>query len=268
MANYVCCECGTQYAESGAPPPACPICEDERQAVRWSGQAWTTMDDVRLKHDVLIRSEGERITGIGLEPSFAIGQRALFVTSPDGNILWDCVAAIDKAAIEFIGLRGGLKAIAISHPHYYTAMVEWSDALGGVPIYLHADDRQWVQRPHPVIVYWTGETMQLTASATLIRCGGHFEGGAVLHWSQDERGAGSLLSGDILQVTQDRRHVSFMRSYPNFIPLNAVAVRRIAAALAPFAFDSIYGAWWGRNILGGAQQAVDRSVQRYLAAIA
>ena len=52
---------------------------------------------------------------------------------------------------------GGIKAIAISHPHYYSSMVEWSRAFGGVPIYLHAADRQWVMRPDHAIVFWEGE---------------------------------------------------------------------------------------------------------------
>jgi hypothetical protein len=69
----------------------------------------------------------------------------------------------------------------------------------------------------------------------------------------------------VVQVAEDRRHVSFMYSYPNFIPLGPVAVRRIVGALEPFQYDQIFGAWWGRNILAGAQQAVARSAARYLA---
>ena len=71
-----------------------------------------------------------------------------------------------------------------------------------------------------------------------------------------------------LYQTPTRRHVSFMYSYPNQIPLNAKAVRRIAAALEPFDFDDIRGAWWDLNIIGGARAAFNASVARYLAAIA
>ena len=82
-------------------------------------------------------------------------------------------------------------------------------------------------------------------------------------------GAGrALLTGDIAQVTMDRRFVSFMYSYPNYMPLNAAAVRRIADAVAPLAFDRLYGAWWGRNIAAGAKAAFAASVARYIAAIA
>ena len=44
----------------------------------------------------------------------------------------------------------GLRAIAISHPHYYTTIVDWSRAFGGVPVYVHADDREWVHAARPV----------------------------------------------------------------------------------------------------------------------
>ncbi len=143
-------------------------------------------------------------------------------------------------------------------------MVEWSRAFGGVPIYLHAADRQWVMRPDPAIEFWDGETKALHDGLTLIRCGGHFEGGTVLHWPAGADGKGVLLAGDILQVCMDRRHVSFMYSYPNYIPLPAEAVRRAVAAVEPFAFDRIYGFMFDLAIMEGAKAAVRRSADRYL----
>jgi hypothetical protein len=268
MSRFICCACGTQYPESETPPAHCPICEDERQFVNWEGQAWTTLEEIRHSHRARWEAEGTGLTGIGSEPSFAIGQRTLLVETAAGNVLWDCISLLDDEIVAMVKARGGLTAIAISHPHYYTTMVEWSDAFGGIPIYLHADDMKWVQRPDKAIVPWTGETRALTPSLTLVRCGGHFDGGTVLHWADGEAGRGALLTGDILQVVQDRRHVSFMYSYPNLIPLNSSAIERIRAALAPYAFDSIYGAWWNRNIIGGARQAFEDSVERYLEAIA
>jgi glyoxylase-like metal-dependent hydrolase (beta-lactamase superfamily II) len=147
-------------------------------------------------------------------------------------------------------------------------MLEWSAAFGGVPVYLHADDRKWVMRPSPEVIHWTGETMNLNPEMTLIRCGGHFPGGQVLHWRTAEGGRGALFTGDIAMVTQDRRHVTFMYSFPNYIPLNAKAVRRVAEAVAPFAFDSMYGAWTGLNVKGDGKAAFAASVERYVKAIA
>ena len=76
-------------------------------------------------------------------------------------------------------------------------------------------------RPDPHIQFWEGKTKPLPGGMTLIRCGGHFPGGTVLHWPDGAGGRGALLSGDILTVVPDRRYVSFMYSYPNLIPLPA-----------------------------------------------
>jgi glyoxylase-like metal-dependent hydrolase (beta-lactamase superfamily II) len=202
-----------------------------------------------------------------MKPSFAIGQRALLVPTKHGNILWDCSALIDEAIVAKITALGGISAIAISHCHYYTTMVEWSDAFGGVPIYLHENNRKWVQRESDKVVYWSGETYTLSPSATLYRVPGHFSGGTVLHWPDGADGAGALFTGDVMQVTQDRRFVSFMYSYPNYIPVNAKTVRRIGEIMKPLAFERIYGAFWQRVISAGAKAAARASVERYLEAI-
>jgi hypothetical protein len=205
--------------------------------------------------------------GIGMTPEFAIGQRALLIRSPGGNVLWDCVSLIDEATVDLLNGIGGVSAIAISHPHYYATMTEWSHAFGRVPVYLHAHDREHVQRHEPVIRFWDGETLSLQDGVTLIRCGGHFAGGVVLHWPQGAGGRGALLSGDVLQVTMDRQYVSFMRSYPNLIPLSRACVESIVSAVQPFAYDRIYGAWWDRHIDSDARAVVHRSLTRYVEAL-
>lgn len=123
-------------------------------------------------------------------------------------------------------------------------------------------------RDDPAIRFWEGTTHELWDGMTLINCGGHFEGGTVLHWPGGAPGRGALLTGDIIQVVMDRRYVSFMRSYPNLIPLLPAAVTQIVDRIEPFAFEKIHGAWWQRNILSDAKAAVRRSAERYLRAIA
>jgi hypothetical protein len=76
-----------------------------------------------------------------------------------------------------------------------------------------------------------------------------------------------LLTGDIIHVVQDRRWVTFMRSYPNMIPLPASAVQRVVAAVEPYPFDRIYGAWWEKVVAADAKNAVRRSAARYIDAI-
>jgi hypothetical protein len=267
MPAFICATCGSQFTPSQAPPPSCPICEDERQYVPPGGQKWTTLDELAPRHFNCYQQYEPGLIGVGTVPEFAIGQRALILRAADGNVLWDCISFIDAATIELVKGLGGLAAIAISHPHYYSTMVEWSRAFGGIPIYLPAADRQWIMRPDPVIKLWEGDTLQLAPGITLIRCGGHFAGGTVLHWAGGGQGRGALLSGDIVQLIPDRRHVSFMRSYPNLIPLSAPAVARIGAILEPFSFDVIYGAWFDRVIPRGGKDAVKRSVARYIAMV-
>jgi len=266
MANFICKTCGTQFPATDQPPESCPICEDERQYIGWEGQQWITLEALRQDHHNVVKTVEPDLTGIGTHPSFAIGQRALLMQNPKGNILWDCISLIDEPTIAVVKSLGGISAIAISHPHYYSSMVEWSRAFDA-PIYLHADDRQWVTRPDPAIEFWEGETKSLGEELTLIRCGGHFAGGTVLHWATGAERKGALLSGDILQVVSDRRYVSFMYSYPNLIPLPARTARQIVTAVEPFDFDRIYGAWWDRVVRSEAKTAVDQSVKRYIAAL-
>ncbi len=263
---HICATCGVQFSPSAEPPASCPVCEDERQYVGWGGQRWSSLDELRERHHNELRDD-LRLTGIGTQPSFAIGQRALVVRSPHGNVLWDCITVIDDATVDAVRKLGGLRAIAISHPHYYSSMVEWSRAFDA-PIFLHSADARWVMRDDPCIESWTGETKTLWDGMTLIRAGGHFEGGTVLHWPAGAGGRGALLSGDILQVAQDRRWVSFMYSFPNYIPLPATEIDRIVAAVEPFQFDRIYGAWWDRNVKSDGKGAVRRSAERYKRALA
>jgi hypothetical protein len=267
VTTWVCKACGTQYPASDEPPGACSICEDARQYIPHDeGQVWLTWDELLAGHRADIRDD-HGILGLGCDPSFAIGQRALLVKSKAGNVLWDCTTYLDGEIVERITAEGGLAAIAISHPHYYSAMVEWAHTFA-CPVYLHEAERKWVMRPDPAIRFWDGETNELGGGVTLIRCGGHYEGGQVLHWVDESRAErGALLSGDIVQVIPDRRYVGFMYSYPNLIPLPPSKVQAIAAALEPYEFDTIHGAWFDRVVERDGSTVVRRSADRYVRAV-
>ncbi len=259
MECWICVTCGTQFAPSEKAPDACPICNDERQYVPAAGQRWVTAKELRENHRGDVRELEPDLFGIGEAPGFAIGQRALLVRTPAGNVLWDCIPLLDDTIERQVRELGGLSAIAISHPHFYGAMIEWSHAFGRVPIHLPAADRKWVMRPDPVIDFWQGETRQILPGVTMIRCGGHFPGSSVLHWDR-----GALFTGDTIMVAPDRKHVSFMWSYPNLVPLPSAEVRAIVAAVRPYAYDRIYGGWWDRVIASGARAAVEASAERYI----
>lgn len=267
MTHPICLTCGTQFA---ALPPhglPCPICADERQYIGHNGQQWSDHAALSRTHVVRI-ADDDGLTGLGLDPPFAIEQRALLL--PDGSgshLLWECLSVVTEAAVRELRARGGVRQIVISHPHFYAGMIEWSRALGDVPVWLHAADRAWVQRPDPAIRYWEGDTLVLDGQYTLLRCGGHFAGSTALHWRDGPRGGGALLPGDALQVVADRRHVSFMYSYPNLLPMRTSDVLALRARVSGLQFEDVYGYTWGRNIIGDGRAAVGGSFARYLAQV-
>jgi hypothetical protein len=267
MPNYICVTCGNQHAESSEPPSHCPICEDERQYVNPKGQTWTTLDELEREYHNVITPLEPGLTEILTEPQFGIGQRALLVQTPQGNVLWDCVSLIDDATIEAIEALGGISSLAMSHPHMYASMVEWSHAFGKAPIHLHTANERWVMRPDPVIEFWDGETQRLDQGVTLTCCGGHFTGSTVLLWPEGAEGRGVLLSSDTMHVAKDLRHVSFMYSYPNYIPLSGPVVDSIVKKVAPLKYDRIYSHFSGLVISHDAKPAVHRSAERYKKAI-
>jgi glyoxylase-like metal-dependent hydrolase (beta-lactamase superfamily II) len=267
MIPWICVTCGTQFSPSDNPPEVCPICQDERQYVGYQGQHWTTLEDMKAKaYKNAFHEHEPNLIGIGTFPEFGIGQRALLVRTPDGNILWDCITYIDDITTDLIRGIGGIKAITISHPHYYSAMVEWANRFD-CPIYLHKNDREWVMRPSDRIEFWEGNELQLTSETKLIHVGGHFAGGTVLHWGSGANGKGALLTGDILQVVADRHWVSFMYSYPNAIPLPAREIERIKSILEPLEFERIYGFKFDRIVQEDAKASVIRSADRYIRAL-
>jgi hypothetical protein len=263
MSAFICSTCGTQFAESDDPPSGCPICLDQRQYVGDGGQSWTTLGELAATHRIRVEDAEPGLVGIGVEPSFAIGQRALL----GGGLLWDCLSLLDTDAVGAVEAAGGIHSIAISHPHYYGAMVEWADRFDA-RILLHEADREHIMRPSDRIELWSGDRYPIDDERELIRLGGHFAGGTICRWRAGAGGRGALLTGDIVQVVADRDWVSFMYSYPNLIPLPRGEVERIRGVLETLEFDRIYGAWWGRNVLHDAKAKALRSADRYLAALA
>lgn len=256
----LCKTCGTAYDEQ---PINCPVCDDERQYVPVTGQAWIDFNSLTATHVNKWQQLEPHLFSIKTVPSFAINQRAILLRTPHGNILWDCIANLDPATRTLVEALGGISAIAISHPHYYTTMQEWAGAFNA-PIYLHASDRQWVMRDSQVIRFWEDDALEIMPSVTLLRLGGHFAGGTVLHW---QSGEGVLLAGDILQVTPGKDAVSFMWSYPNMLPLPASTVESVTRRLTGKKFARLYGAFEGQNIAANADEIVQRSGQKYIACL-
>jgi len=265
MTAWICATCGNWQADAPTPPRVCVICADDRQWVPKSGQRWTTLAELREQgHRSDVRQLEPGLVGIGTTPPVSIGQRSLLVTTDAGNLLWDLGGYLDDQAVEAVRERGGLVGIAASHPHFYGAVTEWSERLGGVPILLPEADVRWLLRPSPHVRTWTG-TLEVVPGVTLVQCGGHFPGSAVLHWASGAEGRGVLLTGDTVMVTPGQDRVTFLRSAPNRIPLPERMVRRIVDALDPFEYDRIYAGWWDTTLEAGAKAVVHRDADRYVA---
>ena len=266
MPNWICATCGNHYPDTGDPPASCVICADERQWVPKSGQRWTTHGELAAEGRPNGRhcefwEEEPGLTGIGVSPSVGIGQRALLVRTDQGNLLWDPPGFVDDEAIARVREAGGLVAVTASHPHFYGAMAEWAHAFGADVLVPEAD-RDWVTLPDPAIRTWAGQ-LAVLPGVTLVQCGGHFPGSAVVHWAAGAGGAGALLTGDTIFVTPGEDRLSFIWSAPNRLPLPEPLIRGILDAVRPFPFDRIYGGW-AATIRQGARPKLEASAERYI----
>lgn len=254
---WICATCAVEHA---AQVPVCRICDDERQWVPSAGQAWSTLDQLADRH-VTISELEPGLHGLTVEPKLGIGQTAKLVTTPAGNLLWDPVGYLDDDAVARVRELGEVVAIAASHPHMFGVQVEWSRRLGGAPVLVPSADLSWVARPDPVIREWSG-SYEVAPGLVLSQVGGHFPGSAVAVWAAGAEGRGVLLSGDTVFANPDRRSVSFMRSYPNHLPLSAAVAERIAGHLGRFTFDRVYGNFLNAIDADGAA-IVQRSAARH-----
>ncbi len=259
---WICRACGIEHPDTATPPQACAICDDDRQFVPASGQRWTSHAELDGRHHAEFHQLEPDLLGIWVTPAVGIGHRPLLLRTPTGSVLWEPSGYFDDAMLERVQREGPLVAVAASHPHLLGAAVSWARRCE-VPLFFNEADRAWLQRPDPVVRFWT-DRVELLPGVTLIRAGGHFPGSAVLHWSAGADGNGVLLVGDTLMVAADRATVSFMRSYPNLIPLPERLVRGIAAALRPWRYDRIYGGFHESVISADAQAAVAFSADRYI----
>ncbi|SDO63097.1 hypothetical protein SAMN04515671_1536 [Nakamurella panacisegetis] len=263
MTVWICTACGIEHANTARPPAPCAICTDERQYVPAGGQAWTSLTAMADEYSGAFREIEPDLYGLQVSPSFGIGQRGLLVRTPAGNVLWEPPGFVNQQLVNDAMVLGGVAAIASSHPHLVGASITWSKAFDGIPVYTAEADRRWIRRPDDNITLWSGRRT-VVPGLELIQCGGHFPGSAVLHWPAGADGQGALLVGDTLMVNNDRATVSFMRSYPNLIPLGERLVRQIASTVDDLTFDRIYGAFDGRVIQADARTAVQRSADRYI----
>jgi glyoxylase-like metal-dependent hydrolase (beta-lactamase superfamily II) len=229
-----------------------------------SGQKWTSYTELSKTKSIRFGKLLPNVYDLRISPAFGIAQRAHLILSPAGNILWDCLPYLDEATVAFVRSKGGIKGIAISHPHYYSLMSDWAETFD-CPIYLHQADKEWVMDHNERIVFFDGDKQALWDGIEIIHTAGHFAGSTVLYVPKAGNGnTGNLFIGDTLQISQSRQFISMMHSYPNQIPLPLKDILYIQRRIDPLIFDGMYGAFEWQNILFGAKEIFERSVKRYV----
>jgi hypothetical protein len=261
---WICATCAVETADLPEPPAECAICEDDRQWVPAEGQQWTTLEALRQKGTRITTTEVEPgLWGLRAEPQVGIGQQTMVVRTPEGTLLFDCIGYLDDAAVEFVRGLGPTLAVAASHPHMYGVQTEWARALGDVPVLVAAADRDWLRRADPLVECYA-DRREVAPGLTLHRVGGHFRGQAVVERATGNDGRGVLLAADAIFPNPDRKSVSFLRSYPNRIPLSGNVVQRVAAQVEGMHFDRLYNNF-GAVVPSDAKRIVRFSADRHAA---
>ncbi|WP_141361663.1 MBL fold metallo-hydrolase [Glutamicibacter uratoxydans] len=258
--HWQCAGCAVEYPPGPQPTGLCPICADERQYIPGGVQRWVSTEE--------LVASGLQVEFTHLEPGLTaltcdgvgIGQSALLIETANGCLLFDVPGLITEAAVQYIRARGPLLGIVASHPHMYGVQQQYSQAFDDAPIYVASKDAEWVQYSSEAIRLWD-EPFEVATGIWLHQVGGHFMGSTVAVWSAGAEGRGVLLAGDAIFPVADG-NVTFLRSYPNRIPLSAAVVRRIAAQAGALEFDRLYNNFSG-TVPSDAHQIVQYSAERY-----
>lgn len=170
-------------------------------------------------------------------PKLAIGQRAFLCLgdAASGNVLWDCVTYLDEETVQHVKALGGIRAIVISHPHYFSTSAQWAEVFD-CDLFIAAEDQQWLgnRGTNHRLKLWEGDKLYLPyargssdvsdeSDLVVVKTGGHFPGSSVLWWKSMKK---LLIADTIMIVPSGLYHVdrlpgtssfSFMWSYPNYV---------------------------------------------------
>lgn len=248
----ICTACGTQYP---LPVPAsCRICLDPRQFVPPTGQTWTTLTVLQQSHHNVFTPDtiNPRIWSIRTAPNFAIGQRAMLLQTPNGNILWDLITLLDADTVAKVNELGGLAAIVISHPHYYTTLHDWSATFPDAKLYIGGPDEDWLVDREANLHFLTRSHTAILPDVTAVLSGGHFPGSLCLHWDSQ-----LFIADTILTVPSARNPIpgtpgslsyTFWYSVPNRIPLPPSQIWGVWESVRGLEWHSTFGAFMGMDV--------------------
>ncbi|WP_231735891.1 hydrolase [Arthrobacter sp. YC-RL1] len=258
--HWQCAGCAVEFPPGSKPTGQCPICADERQYIPGGTQRWVSTEElVAAGRDLEFTTLEPGLTAV-TAPEVGIGQSGLLLETAAGSLLFDVPGIITDEAVRRISERGPLRAIVASHPHMYGVQQQYSQALGDPPIYVARKDAGWVQYSSNAVVEWD-EPFEVLPGVWLHQVGGHFPGSTVALWPAGAGGRGVLLAGDAIFPVADG-NVTFLRSYPNRIPLSAAVVRRLAAKVGELEFDRLYNNF-SSVVPRDAHRIVQFSAERY-----
>lgn len=256
--HVLCATCGV---ESALAQGLCPICVDERQYLPPDGiQRWTTVaaqaaDGATI--EIIEREPG--LYGLVQRGGVGIGQQAKLLVTAHGTVMVDVPTYIDEDAIAAVRALGGVDHIIASHPHMYGVQSLWAAAFGAT-VWISAPDAEWLSVSPATVRLWREDT-EVVPGVTATQPGGHFPGAVAVH-AVGADGQGILLAGDTIFPTPDG-WVTFLRSYPNRIPLSGPVVRRVAAHVTDrFSFERLYNNF-EHAVRARADEIVLRSAERY-----
>lgn len=280
----ICTACGTQFPTADRQSlKTCFICDDPRQFTPPTGQSFTTLSSIQSSdhHNIWTPFlDDENFISITTQPKVAIGQRCILIKTPQGNVLWDCITLLDEGTITKIRALGGLKAVVISHPHYYTTHLLWARTFN-CPVYISTEDRQWLAQTsssHQIFLKETEVETELKidhvgTGLMMLKLGGHFPGSLVVLYKSRLLVADTLVSTpsglsnfsvDALGIPRERpagmNSYVFMWSIPNMIPLPPKELTRMWGVLRKYGWRSTHGAFVGADIVGNDEGEMKKRV--------
>lgn len=195
----------------------------------------------------------DSLWSIYTEPKFGIGQRCILLETPHGNVLWDCITYLNDETLQWIHSKGGLQAIVISHPHYYTTHLDWAKAFD-CPVIVAKDDEEWINRKDTEgrrrLMEGTAE--EIISGVTAAKPGGHFPGSLVLHWDRKLFIADTFVTTPSAYYHKNRlpgtTSYAFMWSIPNMIPLPPSELHKMWQVIKKLGFESTHAAFVGTEI--------------------
>jgi glyoxylase-like metal-dependent hydrolase (beta-lactamase superfamily II) len=146
--------------------------------------------------------------------------------------LWDCITYLDEETVQHLQALGGIRAIVISHPHYFSTSAQWAEVFN-CDLFISAEDEQWLgnRGDNNRLKLWKGDKLHIPCAQDIshgsdlivIKTGGHFPGSSVLWWKSMKK---LLIADTILIVPSGLYHTdrlpgtssfTFMWSYPNYV---------------------------------------------------